>query len=166
MQGGRKTLESGDHMAETARPKNKGVFNEFREFAMRGNVLDLAVGIIIGAAFNAVVNSLVNNVIMPPVGVVIGRMDFSDLRIPLPGNASIGIGLFVNDIVNFVIVAFAVFIIVRQANRLKSKVDTPTGEPTTKECPYCLTTVPIKATRCAACTSDLTQTTGAPLLHE
>jgi large conductance mechanosensitive channel len=133
------------------------VLREFKQFAMRGNVLDLAVGIIIGAAFNSVVHSLVNNVIMPPVGVLIGRVDFSDIVIPLPGDASISIGLFINEIVNFLIVAFAVFIIVRQANRMKSKEKTPTGEPTTKECPYCLTTVPLKATRCSACTSELNE---------
>jgi large conductance mechanosensitive channel len=131
------------------------MFKEFREFAMRGNVIDLAVGIIIGAAFTSVVNSLVNNLIMPPIGLLVGRIDFSNLAIPLPGEGSIRIGLFINDLVNFLIIAFAVFLIVRQANRLKSKVNPPTGEPTTKECPYCLTSVPIPATRCLACTSKL-----------
>jgi large conductance mechanosensitive channel len=130
------------------------MLKEFREFAMRGNVIDLAVGIIIGAAFTSVVNSLVNNLVMPPIGLLVGRIDFSNLVIPLPGEGSIRIGMFINDLVNFLIVAFAVFVIVRQANRLKSKVNTPTGKPTTKECPYCLTSIPIPATRCSACTSE------------
>lgn len=130
------------------------MFKEFREFAMRGNVIDLAVGIIIGAAFTSVINSLVNNLVMPPIGLLVGRIDFSNLVIPLPGESQIRIGQFINDMVNFLIVAFAVFLIVRQANRLKSKFKPPPGEPTTKECPYCLTTIPIPATRCSACTSD------------
>jgi large conductance mechanosensitive channel len=132
-----------------------GFFNEFRQFAIRGSVIDLAVGIVIGAAFNGVVNSLVTNILMPPVGVFVGGVDFSDIAIPLPGDASIGLGLFVNDIINFLIVSLAIFVVVRQANRMKSHVEAPTGEPTTKDCPFCLTTVPIKAVRCAACTSDL-----------
>jgi large conductance mechanosensitive channel len=131
------------------------MFREFREFAMRGNVIDLAVGIIIGAAFTAVVNSLVNNLVMPPLGLLVGRVDFSRMVIPLPGESNIFIGRFINDVINFMIVAFAVFLIVRQANRLKSKVNPPPGQPTTKECPYCLTTVSIRAIRCPGCTSDL-----------
>jgi large conductance mechanosensitive channel len=132
------------------------MFKEFREFAMRGSVLDLAIGIIIGAAFNGVVNSLVNNVIMPPIGVLVARVDFSRLVIGLPGDATINIGLFINDVVNFIIVAFVVFLIVRKANRMRNQINKPApGEPTTKSCPYCLTTIPVKASRCSACTSEV-----------
>jgi large conductance mechanosensitive channel len=131
------------------------MFKEFREFAMRGNVLDLAVGIIIGAAFNAVVSSLVNNVLMPPLGLIIGRVNFDNIVIPLGGEAFISIGLFINEIINFLLIAFAIFLIVRKANRMKSRFEAPPGVPTTKECPYCISTISIRAQRCPSCTSDL-----------
>jgi large conductance mechanosensitive channel len=131
------------------------MLKEFREFAMRGNVLDLAVGIIIGVAFTAVVNSLVTNIIMPPIGLLVGRVNFEHIVIPLGGDAFISVGLFINEIINFILVAFAVFLIVRQANRLKSRFQAPTGEPTTKECPFCISTVSIRAHRCPNCTSEL-----------
>lgn len=131
------------------------MFKEFREFAMRGNVLDLAVGIIIGAAFNAVITSLVNNVLMPPIGLIVGRVNFDNIIIPLGGDAFISIGLFINEIINFILVAFAIFFIVRKANRLKSRFEAPPGEPTTKECPYCISTISIRAKRCPSCTSEL-----------
>ncbi|MCI0708886.1 MAG: large-conductance mechanosensitive channel protein MscL [Chloroflexi bacterium] len=144
-------------------------FKEFREFAMRGNVVDLAVGIIIGAAFTTVVNSLVNDVLMPPIGELTGGVDFTDLFINLSGGdydsleaaqaagaATINYGLFINSIINFAIVAFAVFLLIKQMNRLFAKEQPPADEePTTRDCPYCLQTVPIKATRCPYCTSEL-----------
>ena len=131
------------------------MFKEFKEFAMRGNMLDLAVGIIIGAAFNTVIKSMVDNIIMPPIGVLVGRVNFSNLLITLPGGGQVKYGLFINDIVNFLIIAFSVFLIVRWANRLESHFQAPTGAPTTRECPYCISTIPIKATRCPECTSEL-----------
>jgi large conductance mechanosensitive channel len=136
-------------------PKEASMLKEFREFAMRGNVLDLAVGIIIGVAFNAVVASLVNNVLMPPIGLLVGRVNFENIVIPLGGDAFISIGLFLNEIINFIVIAFAVFLIVRQANRLKSRYQALTGEPITKECPFCISTVSIRAQRCPSCTSEL-----------
>ncbi|BAD40376.1 large conductance mechanosensitive channel protein MscL [Symbiobacterium thermophilum] len=143
------------------------MLSEFKRFALRGNVLDLAVGVVIGAAFNQIVNSLVNDVIMPPLGFLVGKMDFSNLYLNLSltpyaslaeareaGAPVIAYGLFLNNLLNFLIVAFAVFLLVRQVNRWRP---TPPPEPPkTKECPYCLSTVPVKATRCAHCTSDLT----------
>jgi large conductance mechanosensitive channel len=143
------------------------MLKEFKEFALKGNVLDLAVGIIIGGAFGKVVTSLVNDVMMPPIGRLLGKLDFSSLFIPLDGNWSrtleeatkagvpiLKYGVFINTIVDFVIVAFCVFLLVKQINRLRKTEDTPT-EPTTKECPYCASTIPIKATRCPQCTSEL-----------
>lgn len=148
------------------------MFKEFREFAMRGNVVDMAVGIIIGAAFGAIVKSLVSDVIMPPIGLLLGNVDFSNLFIILKAGAESGAftslaeaqeagavtlnyGVFINTIISFVIVAFAVFLLVRNLNRLKRQEEAPPAEPTTKECPQCLSTIPIKATRCAFCTSQL-----------
>lgn len=143
------------------------MFKEFREFAMRGNVLDMAVGIIIGIAFGAVVTSLVNDIIMPPLGLALGRLDFSNLFINLSGGSyttlatakeagavTINYGVFVNTVINFIIVAFVLFLIVRSMNRLKRREEIP-AEPTTKECPFCLSQVPVKATRCPHCTSQL-----------
>lgn len=140
------------------------MFKEFKDFAMRGNVIDLAVGVIIGAAFGGVVTSLVNDVIMPPIGLLAGGLDFKDLFITLNGQSYasldaakkagapvIAYGAFFNTIVNFLIVAFAIFLLVKQVNRFKG----PAPEPTTKECPFCMTNVPQKATRCLACTSAL-----------
>jgi large conductance mechanosensitive channel len=143
-----------------------GFLAEFREFAMRGNVIDLAVGIIIGAAFNDIVKSLVNDVIMPPIGLLLGNVDFANLFINLSdkdydtlaaaqeaGAATLNYGLFINTVINFLIVAFVVFMLIRQINRLKRQPPAP-ADPTTKECPYCLSTIPIKATRCPHCTSQ------------
>jgi large conductance mechanosensitive channel len=138
------------------------MLKEFREFAARGNVIDLAVGVIIGAAFGKIVNSLVSDIIMPPIGMALGRVNFTDLFIALDGSAypslaaakaagapTINYGLFINNIVEFLIVAFVVFLLVRQINRLKG----PAPVDDTRECPFCLSRVPRKATRCAHCTS-------------
>lgn len=138
-----------------------GMRKEFKEFAMRGNVVDMAVGIIIGAAFGKIVSSLVNDVIMPPVGMLLGNVDFSQLAITLKAKTetaeavTLNYGVFINTILSFVIVAFAVFIMIKQINRFKRKEEAPVAEPTTKECPKCFTAIPIKATRCPNCTSDL-----------
>ena len=143
------------------------MLKEFKEFAMRGNVLDMAVGIIIGVAFGAIVNSLVNDVLMPPLGLVLGQMDFSNLFLNLSGTEfaslaapqeagapTINYGVFLNTIINFIIVAFAVFLLVRQVNRFAKK-EAPPAEPTTKSCPFCVSEIAIKATRCPNCTSEL-----------
>ena len=144
------------------------MLKEFREFISRGNVIDLAVGVIIGAAFGKIVTTLVESVIMPPIGLVVGRIDFSSLFLVLDSSKGIPVSLadaktkgipviaygqFINDIVGFIIVALAVFILVKQVNRLKRPV--PVAAATTKDCPFCLMAVPIKATRCAHCTSEL-----------
>ncbi len=146
------------------------MLKEFKEFAMRGNVVDMAVGIIIGAAFGTIVGSLVNDVIMPPIGLLLGNVDFSDLFIVLKEGATAGpystlaaakaagavtlnYGAFINTIINFLIVAFAVFILIKNVNRLKRPA--PSAAPTTKECQYCFSTIPIKAVRCPNCTSEL-----------
>jgi large conductance mechanosensitive channel len=153
----------------TDRPISKrrdGMFKEFKEFAVRGNVIDLAVGIIIGAAFGKIVNSFVTDILMPPVGLLLGKMDFSNLFINLSGKefasvaqakaagaATINYGLFLNSIIDFVIVAFAIFLLIKQINRFQR--EKPAAAPSTKECPYCLSAVALKATRCPNCTSDL-----------
>src|SRR5262245_31198916 len=145
------------------------MLKEFREFIARGNVLDLAVAVIIGAAFGKIVTSLVEGVLMPPLGLVLGKIDFSSLFVVLEqskgvpasladakakGIPVIAYGAFVNDIVNFVIVAFVIFMIVKQANRLKQPV--PAAEaPATRPCPMCLSSMPLKARRCAACCADV-----------
>ena len=139
---------------------------EFRKFIMKGNVLDLAVAVIIGGAFGSIVTSLVNDIIMPPIGMLLGRINFKDLFINLSGTdyasladaqaagaATINYGNFINTIVNFLIVAFVIFLIVRSFNQMK-KPEAPAA-PTTRDCPYCLTAIPIKATRCPHCTSML-----------
>lgn len=144
------------------------MFKEFKEFAVRGNVIDLAVGIIIGAAFGKIVTSLVDDILMPPLGVLIGRADFTNLFINLSGGsyqtleqakeagaATINYGLFLNNVLGFLLVAFAVFLLVRWINRLRRQ-ETP-EEPVAKECPYCRSTIPIKATRCPSCTSQLAE---------
>ncbi len=150
------------------------VFKEFRDFAMRGNVVDMAVGIIIGAAFGTIVNSLVKDVIMPPIGLALGNVDFANLffvlRSGMPpgpyaslaeaskaGAVSINYGMFINTIISFVIVAFAVFMLIRTVNRLKAQIEKPAAAaaPTTRACPYCLSAIPIKATKCAFCTAEL-----------
>jgi large conductance mechanosensitive channel len=143
------------------------MLKEFKEFAMRGNVLDMAVGIIVGAAFGQIVNSFVQDVMMPPIGRLVGRVDFSNLFVTLTGQhydtvaaakaagaATLNYGMFLNTIINFVIVAFAVFLLVRQVNRLMPK-PVPPAAPATRDCPYCLSAVPAKATKCAHCTSEL-----------
>jgi large conductance mechanosensitive channel len=142
------------------------MIKEFKEFALRGNVLDMAVGIIIGAAFGRIVSSFVSDVIMPPLGLLVGKVDFTNLFINLTstsyptlveakkaGAATLNYGLFINQIIDFVIVAFVIFLLIKQMNRLK-KQPAP-ADPTTKECPHCLSTIPIKATRCGHCTSQL-----------
>ena len=141
------------------------MWKEFRDFAMRGNVIDLAVGIIIGAAFGKIVSSLVNDIIMPPIGVILGRVDFSNLFVSLSGQhynsladaktagaATLNYGLFINNVIDFLIVAFAVFLLVRQVNRFTRQ---PEAAPTTKECPYCISKIPLRATRCPQCTSEV-----------
>jgi len=143
------------------------MFKEFKEFAMRGNVLDMAVGIVIGAAFGQIVTSFVQDVLMPPIGTLLGHVDFSNLFVSLSGThydtvaaakaagaATLNYGLFLNTVINFLIVAFAVFLLVRQVNRFTAK-PAPVAAPTTRDCPYCLTPVPLKATKCAHCTSEL-----------
>jgi len=138
-----------------------GMLKEFKEFAMRGNVVDMAVGIIIGAAFGKIVSSLVKDVIMPPIGLLLGNVDFSNLAITLREKTdaaeavTINYGVFINTVLDFVIVAFAIFIIIKQMNRFKRKEAVPVVEPTTKECPKCFSVIPIKATRCPNCTSDI-----------
>jgi large conductance mechanosensitive channel len=127
-----------------------GMVKEFRDFAMRGNVVDMAVGIIIGAAFGKVVTSLVNDVVMPPIGMLLGKMDFSALKIEPIG---MKYGMFINSVLDFAIVAFVIFMVIKQMNRLKRE---PPKEPTTKDCPKCCSAIPIKATRCPQCTSELT----------
>jgi large conductance mechanosensitive channel len=143
------------------------MLKEFREFAMRGNVVDMAVGIIIGAAFGKIISSLVSDIIMPPIGVLLGGVDFSEIYVNLSGGdyatlaaaqeagaATMNFGVFINTILDFVIVAFAIFLVIRAMNRMKRKEEAP-AEVTTKECPRCLSEIPIKATRCAHCTTDL-----------
>ena len=142
------------------------MLKEFKEFAMRGNVIDMAVGIIIGAAFGKIVTSFVKDVIMPPIGLLTGGVDFSSLFINLSGTsyatladaqkagaATINYGTFINTVLDFVIVAFAIFIVIKQINRLKK--EPPPADPTTKDCPECLSTIPIKAKKCAHCTSEV-----------
>ena len=136
-----------------------GMLKEFREFAMKGNVIDMAVGIIIGGAFGKIVTSFVNDVIMPPIGMLMGKVDFSDLTIKLKdkvGDAPavvVKYGLFINTVIDFTIVAFAIFLVIKQMNRLKRAE--PPKEPTTKDCPKCCLAIPVKATRCPQCTSEL-----------
>jgi len=145
------------------------MLKDFKEFAMRGNVVDMAVGIIIGAAFGKIVSSLVKDIIMPPIGLLMGNVDFTNLFINLSGKefasladaqkagaATLNYGVFINTVLDFIIVAFAIFMVIRAMNQLKRKEEETPAEPTTKECPHCLSTIPIKATRCAHCTSEVT----------
>jgi len=140
------------------------MLKEFKDFVMRGNVLDLAIAVIIGGAFGAIVTSLINDVLMPPIGLVLGHVDFKDLFASLNGQSYpsvtaakaagapvIAYGQFINTITNFLVIAFVVFLIVKQANRFKK----PAATPATKECPYCASNIPLKAVRCPLCTSDL-----------
>ncbi|MCX8103579.1 MAG: large conductance mechanosensitive channel protein MscL [Candidatus Bipolaricaulota bacterium] len=142
------------------------MLKEFKEFAMRGNVLDMAIGIIIGAAFGKIVSSFVNDILMPPIGLLLGRVDFSNLFINLSGvpyaslaeakaagAPTINYGVFLNTVLDFVIVAFAVFLVIRQINRLRRQPEPAPAAPTTKECPYCFSVISIRATRCPYCTS-------------
>jgi large conductance mechanosensitive channel len=149
------------------------MLKEFKEFVVRGNVLDMAVGIIIGAAFGGIVTSFVADVLMPPIGLLLGNIDFSNLFIVLKegakvagpyaslaaakaaGATSINYGIFINTVVSFLIVAFCIFLLIRSVNQLKRKEAVSPAVATTKECPFCLSTVPLKATRCAHCTSEL-----------
>jgi large conductance mechanosensitive channel len=148
------------------------MFKEFREFAMRGNVVDMAVGIIIGAAFGGIVQSLVADVLMPPIGLLLGRVDFTNLFLVLKsgspaapysslaaakgaGAVTLNIGVFINTLINFLIVAFAVFLLIRSINRMKRKTDAPAPEPVTKECPFCCSSISIRAKRCPHCTSEI-----------
>ena len=144
-----------------------GLGKEFKAFVMRGNVMDLAIGVIIGSAFGKIVSSLVDDILMPPIGMLLGKVDFSSLFINLSdksyaslaaakaaGASTINYGLFLNTIINFVIVAFLIFLLIRQINRMAPK-PAPAPAPATKDCPYCFTAVPVKATRCPNCTSEL-----------
>ncbi len=148
------------------------MLKEFKEFAIRGNVIDMAVGIIIGAAFGAIVNSLVVDVIMPPIGLALGKVDFSNLFVVLKEGATAGpysslaaakqagavtlnLGVFINTLINFIIIAFAIFIVIRQINKLKRQAEAPAAPPATKNCPYCFSSIPVQASRCPFCTSSL-----------
>jgi len=128
------------------------MLKEFKDFVMRGNVMDLAVAVIIGGAFGKIIASLVNDVLFPLIGLVLGGLNFSELSVTV-GDAVVKYGAFIQAIVDFLIIAFVVFLMVRTMNRLKKPA--PAAEPTTKECPHCFTTIPIKATRCPHCTSQL-----------
>ena len=128
------------------------MLKEFRDFAMRGNVMDLAIAVIIGGAFGKIIASLVNDILMPLIGLLLGGVNFSELSATV-GDVVITYGVFIQAIVDFIIVAFVIFMLVRTMNKMKKPA--PTAEPTTKECQYCLSTVPIKATRCPHCTSQL-----------
>ena len=149
------------------------MLKEFKEFAMRGNVVDMAVGIIIGASFGGIISSLVADVIMPPIGLALGNVDFSNLFVTLKegaraagpyasladakaaGAVTVNVGVFINTIISFLIVAFAVFMLIRSLNRLKRKQEAAPAAPTEKPCPRCLMSIPIKASRCPHCTSEL-----------
>jgi large conductance mechanosensitive channel len=152
--------------------KGAKMLKEFKEFAMKGNVLDMAIGIVIGAAFGTIIGSLVADVIMPPIGLLLGNVDFSNLFLVLKegkvagpyaslaaakaaGAVSMNIGVFINTIINFIILAFAIFLLVRSVNQMKRKEQAPPPVPTTKDCPHCFTAIPIKAIRCPHCTSEL-----------
>lgn len=148
------------------------MLKEFKEFAMRGSVVDMAIGIILGAAFGQIVSSIVRDVLMPPIGLLLGNVDFTNLFIvlkegnmPQPyasladaqaaGAVTINFGLFINTVISFLIVAFAIFLLIRGINRMKKKEAITPGVPTTKECPYCFSAIAIKATRCAHCIAEL-----------
>jgi len=146
------------------------MLKEFKEFAMKGNVIDMAVGIIIGAAFGAIIKSLVDDVLMPPIGLLLGNVDFSNLFLIIKegkvagpysslaaakaaGAVSVNIGIFINTIISFLIVAFSVFLVIKNVNRMKK--ESPPPDPATKDCPFCFTAIPVKATRCPNCTTEL-----------
>ena len=135
--------------------KEKKMLKEFKEFVMRGNVLDLAVAVIIGGAFGKIIGSLVNDILMPLIGLLMGGIDFAALSITV-GDAVVTYGAFIQAIVDFLVIAFVIFMIVKSANAAKKEEHAPAAEePTTKECPYCFTEISIKATRCSNCTSEL-----------
>ncbi len=144
------------------------MLKEFKEFAIRGNVLDMAIGIIIGAAFGKIVTSFVNDLLMPPIGLLLGKVDFASLFLnlssqpyPTPaaakaaGAPTINYGVFLNAVLDFVIVGFVIFLLVRQVNRMRRQEEAAPAAPTTKACAYCFSTIPTKATRCPHCTSEL-----------
>jgi large conductance mechanosensitive channel len=144
------------------------MLKEFKEFAVKGNVLDMAVGIILGVAFGKIVTSLVEDIIMPPVGLLLGRVDFANLFFTLTGQhfdtlaaarasgaPTINYGLFLNSIFNFLIVAFAIFLLVKQVNRFRRQQESAAPIPSNRECPHCLSSIPVRATRCAYCTADV-----------
>jgi len=144
------------------------MLKEFREFALRGNAVDLAIGVIIGAAFGGIVTSLVNDILMPPIGKALGGVDFSNFFLVLgagqfpslkaakdAGAATINYGVFLNTVINFIIIAIVLFAVVRGMNRLKREEPAPAAAPTTKDCPFCATAIPLRATRCPHCTSGL-----------
>ncbi|HME42929.1 MAG TPA: large conductance mechanosensitive channel protein MscL [Syntrophorhabdales bacterium] len=149
------------------------MLKEFKEFAMKGNMLDMAVGIVIGAAFGLIIASLVADIIMPLIGLLLGNIDFANIfsvlkegKTPGPyatvaaakaaGAVTVNWGVFINTIINFIIVAFAIFLMLRGINKMRREKEAPPAAPTTKECPYCLSAIPIKATRCPQCTSEVT----------
>ena len=131
------------------------MLKEFKEFALKGNIIDMAIGVIIGGAFQKIVSSLVNDIIMPTLAIFTGKVDFSDLVFTV-GNSSIKYGSFITTIVDFLIIAFSIFIAIRTINKLNDKAKENLEEPTTKVCPFCFSEINIKATRCPHCTSDLT----------
>jgi large conductance mechanosensitive channel len=144
------------------------MLKEFREFALKGNAVDLAIGVIIGAAFGGIVTSLVNDILMPPIGKLLGGVDFSNLFLVLGGGTyaslkaakeagapTVNYGVFLNTVINFLIIAFVLFMVVRTMNRLKREQPAPAPAATTKECPFCATIIPIKAKKCPNCTSGL-----------
>ena len=149
------------------------MFKDFKEFVMRGNVVDMAIGIVIGAAFGTIVKSFVDDVLMPPIGLLLGNVDFTNLFLTLKeggkaagpylslaaakaaGAVTLNLGVFINTIISFVIIAFAVFLVIKGMNRMKREKEAPPAAPTTKECPFCLSEISLKATRCPHCTSEL-----------
>ncbi len=166
-------LDAGDFMSAMKSPApiltsgGTSMLKEFKEFAVKGNVLDMAVGIILGVAFGKIVTSLVEDIIMPPVGLLLGRVEFSNLFVSLTGvhfdtlaaakasgAPTINYGLFLNSVFNFLIIAFAIFLLVRQVNRFRRQQDAP-AVPATHSCPFCLSEIPLRATRCAHCTAEL-----------
>jgi large conductance mechanosensitive channel len=149
------------------------MFKDFKEFVVRGNVVDMAIGIVIGAAFGAIVKSFVDDVLMPPIGLLLGNVDFSNLFITLKegakaagpyaslaaaktaGAVTLNLGIFVNTIISFIIIAFAVFLVIKGINRMKREKEAPPAEPATRECPFCRSIISLKASRCPHCTSEL-----------
>ena len=149
------------------------MIKDFKEFVMRGNVVDMAIGIVIGAAFGGIVKSFVDDVLMPPIGLLLGNVDFANLFITLKegakaagpytslaaakaaGAVTLNLGVFINTVISFIIIAFAVFLVIKGINRMKREQAAPAAELTTRECPFCLSEIPLKATRCPHCTSEL-----------